>query len=180
MTDTHALGDLKKMVRDALQADPNIKALSLAQQLNVKEAQALGAYPQSCCAELDALRAEQLIRELEKLGRAHVVVNSGAAIMETFGEFKNFSTAGPYLNVSSRDLHMHIYVKRIAKIFAVKKPLDVSAEPNCSLQFFNSEGDSAFKVFIHAQIPSRTLGLDQQVKVWEQLQDEYRIGNDES
>jgi thiol-disulfide isomerase/thioredoxin len=77
-----------------------------------------------------------------------LVVNNGAVVLEAFGEFGNFSVAGPFLNVQTASLDMHIRQDLLASAFAVEKPSHMDGVNTLSIQFFTPEGTAAFKVFL--------------------------------
>ncbi len=69
-------------------------------------------------------------------------------VSETFGTFGGFSRSGPFPNVATDSLHLHIRVEKIATIFALN-PTDESNNPGMRfVQFFDSEENSCFKVFL--------------------------------
>ena len=165
---------LREQVAAILAEDPNAKTLLIAQQLNVSEPEALAAYPPELCTELPGDSVKEIILRLEELGKVHVIVNSGSAISETFGEFGGFSEAGPFLNVSTRSLHMHIMIHKINRVFAVSKTFNEIEKCNCSFQFFDNQGHSAFKVFIHSRIPERTSPIEKDYQVWNTIISKFK------
>ncbi len=166
---------LKQKVAEKLKTEPGVKILMLARELGVSEAEVLAAYPAELATPLDGDQAEAIIRDLKSLGRVHVIVNSGSAIMENFGKFGGFSNAGPFLNVNGQNLHMHIFINQIKSLFAVRKPFDEPEKQNVSIQLFNQEGVAAFKVFAHGAIPEPDVSLEAQVVAWQSIVDTYGV-----
>ena len=68
--------------------------------------------------------------------------------MESTGRLGGFSNSAGYFNIQSGTIDMHIRAERIASAFAVRKPSHIDGVPTLSLQFFDDNGNSAFKVFL--------------------------------
>jgi putative hemin transport protein len=142
-------GAVEERVRAALEKTPGKMTLQLAAELGVPEAEVIRAFPDGRAVELDLGRWEELLRRLEGLGTVHVIVSNGAATIEAVGQFGNFSTWGEFFNVQSKTLDMHIRYRNLGAAFAVEKPSHMSGHRTYSLQFYDREGDSAFKVFFN-------------------------------
>lgn len=137
-----------EQIRVEYEKSPRKMTVQLARELGVPEAQVIRALPDGLAVELDALRWEELIRELEEFGQVHVIVTNGATTLESFGTFGNFSTFGEYFNVQSKSLDMHIRFQQIGAIFAVEKPGHMDGVNTLSFQFYDRSGAAAFKVFL--------------------------------
>jgi putative heme iron utilization protein len=98
--------------------------------------------------ELDASRWQDLVRDLEALGKVHVIVTSGGATLEVNGAFGHFSDWGGYFNVQTSSLDMHIRNDAVAAVFAVEKPSHMDGIMVQSFQFYSAQGSAAFKVFL--------------------------------
>lgn len=122
--------------------------VQLARELGVPEEQVIRALPDGMAVELDGSRWEELIRELEMFGQVHVIVTNGAATLESFGTFGNFSVFGEYFNVQSKSLDMHIWFVQLGAIFALEKPGHMDGVNTLSFQFYDRSGAAAFKVFL--------------------------------
>jgi putative hemin transport protein len=120
----------------------------LAAEFGVPEVEVVRAFPDDRAVELDAQRWEELIRSLEVFGKVHVIVSNGGATLEANGQFGNFSTTGPFFNVQTRSLDMHIRWRELGSIFAVEKPGHMDGNKTLSFQFFDRAGHAAFKVFL--------------------------------
>ena len=138
---------LSDRVAAALAANPNAMTLQLARDLAVPEAEIIRALPAGRAVELDIGRWEELIRSFESLGAVHVIVSNGAVTLESTGQFGNFSTWGEFFNVQTK-LDMHVRWPRLGTAFAVEKPGHLDGVPTLSVQFFDKDGQSAFKVFL--------------------------------
>lgn len=122
--------------------------IQLARELGVPEAEVLRCLPEGMVWELDATRWEELLRSFESLGMVHVISSNASVTLECFGQFGNFSTWGDYFNVQSKSLDMHIRHKELSAAFAVQKPSHMDGVNTLSFQFYDSRGNSAFKVFL--------------------------------
>jgi putative heme iron utilization protein len=145
------MGTAESLLRDrvaaALAAKPNAMTMQLARDLGVPEADVIRALPDGRAVELDLGRWEELIRSFEALGAVHVIVSNGAVTLEAIGQFGNFSTWGEFFNVQTK-LDMHVRWPRLGAAFAVEKPGHLDGVPTLSVQFFDKDGQSAFKVFL--------------------------------
>ncbi len=145
---TELTDELRQHIRDAYAENPSQMTVILARQLRVPEVFVLRSLPGDQVRELDATRWEELVRRFEALDNVHVIVSNGATTLEAFGRFGNFSNWHGFLNVQTKSLDMHIRSERIAAVFAVRKPSHMDNVPTLSFQFFDTDGASAFKVFL--------------------------------
>ncbi|MFO0952912.1 MAG: LssY C-terminal domain-containing protein [Isosphaeraceae bacterium] len=90
----------------------------------------------------------RLLEELPALGAMRVFVRSRAAVMEVVGTFGGFSETGPFLNVQTDTLDMHILPDEVDRAYAVEKVGHDSTVVTYSFQFFDHEGHAAFKTFL--------------------------------
>jgi len=139
---------LKEKVQAAFLSNPRAMTPFVAQQLGVPERDVVRHLPDNRSLELDAKRSVDLIKAFEPLGKVHVIVNTGAVVLEVHGQFGGFSVGGPFLNVQTDSLDMHISHAKLASAFAVIKPGHMDGVETYSFQFFMPEGMSAFKVFL--------------------------------
>lgn len=142
-----ATTSLRDRVAAALADNPNAMTLQLARDLGVPEAEVIRALPDGRAVELDVGRWEDLIRSFEAFGTVHVIVSNGAVTLESTGTFGNFSTFGEFFNVQTK-LDIHIRWRRLGAAFAVEKPGHLDGVPTLSVQFYDADGHSAFKVFV--------------------------------
>lgn len=164
--------EVSARIRAAVSAAPAKMALQMARDLGVAEVEIVRHLPDDRAIELDAGRWEEIITELESLGKVHVLVTNSTATLETVGEFGNFSTWGEFFNVQTQTLDMHIRFSQIAAIFAVEKPGHMNGINTLSIQFFDREGQAAFKVFLTfgSQAPSPQI-----YERFCQLRERYRV-----
>lgn len=95
-----------------------------------------------------------LLNALPELGLMRVFVRSRAAIIESVGVFGGFSESGPFFNVQTDSLDMHILFEEIGAIYAVEKQGHDSTFATHSFQFFDHLGDAAFKAFVWENFPN--------------------------
>src|SRR5262249_41148473 len=108
--------EMEARIREAIQKDPGRMTMHVARELGVPEAEVSRLMPSS--TPLDVSRWEELVRALEPLGTVHVIVSNGATTLEAVGQFGGFSTWGPFFNVQTDSLDMHIRWQELASAFA--------------------------------------------------------------
>ncbi|MEI6232313.1 MAG: ChuX/HutX family heme-like substrate-binding protein [Planctomycetota bacterium] len=135
-------------VAAALAENPKAMTMQLAQRLRIPEAEIVRHLPNGQSRELDLSRFDDVMKSFEALGKVHVICTNGAVTLEANGEFGNFSAWGEFFNVQTPTLDMHIRPKNISAVFAVEKPSHMDGVNTLSIQFFDLNGASAFKVFL--------------------------------
>ncbi len=96
----------------------------------------------------------ELMEALPGLGLMRVFVRNKAAVIESVGVFGGFSETGPFFNVQTDTLDMHIFHEEIGAIYAVEKQGHDSDNATHSFQFFDIRGDAAFKAFLWEDFPN--------------------------
>jgi len=147
-TSTRSNG-LQQRVAEALEKNPKRMTSQLARDLAAPEAEIIRALPAGRVTELDPTQWEPIIRSFEPLGMLHVICNTGCVTLECFGQFSHFSRTGEYFNVQNKTLDMHIRYEQIDAIFAIEKPSHTDGQNTLSIQFYDRNGNSAFKVFFN-------------------------------
>src|SRR4051794_33442882 len=102
----------------------------------------------------------ELMEALPELGTMRVFVRSRAAVIESVGTFGGYSESGPFFNVQTDTLDMHIMHAEIGAIFAVEKWGHDTTNATYSFQLFARSGDAAFKAFLwesFPDVPARTI-----------------------
>jgi len=148
MTASAANSDVRRAVRDYFARHPHGMTLAAARELNLPEAEVLRHLPIGSVRELEISDPRLMIERLADFGRVHVIVSNGSTTIEAHGEFGNFSTWGGFFNVQTKSLDMHIRHDRLAAAFGVEKPGHLDGVSTLSLQFYDGDGQSAFKVFL--------------------------------
>jgi putative hemin transport protein len=146
--------DLAEAIRAWFQHDPSRMTMMAARKFGVPEQHVVAALVGQ--APIDRLRAgsfREVMDELPGLGTMRVFVRSRAAVIEAVGTFGGYSETGPFFNVQTDTLDMHILPGEIGEIFAVQKPGHDSTIATYSFQFFDHAGDAAFKAFLWEDFP---------------------------
>lgn len=160
-------------IRVAYAEDPRQMTAVLARQHGVPEVEVIGVLPKGQATELDVSRWESIIRALEPAGEVRVVQSNASGVLEVVGRFGGFSQTGPYFNVLTKTLDMHLLPHTFARVFAVEKPGHTGKGSTLSVQFYNTHGDAAFKVFLafgRGEVSEETRVL------WERIRDGHRLG----
>lgn len=95
----------------------------------------------------------EIMQALAEFGPLRVFVRSRAAILEVVGRFGGYSETGPFFNVQTDEIDMHILPAELASIYAVEKHGHDTAIVTHSLQFFDGRGDAALKAFLWEDFP---------------------------
>jgi putative hemin transport protein len=146
---------LTAKIRDYFRDDRSRMTMMAARTLDVPEqtvVEALvGVWP---IVRLGAGVFRALMEALPSLGTMRVFVRSRAAIIESVGTFGGFSETGPFFNVQTETLDMHILHDEIGAIFAVEKWGHDTQFATHSFQFFDHAGNAAFKAFLWEDFPN--------------------------
>ena len=162
-------------VAEYFQKNPPAMTMVAARELGISEALVMRNLPSDRVTELAAARFRQMMDRLAEYEKVHVIVSNGATTIEAIGKFGNFSTSGPFFNVQSKTLDMHIRQDEIDSVFAVEKPGHLDGVATLSIQFYDRRGDSAFKVFLTfgAKAPS-----EERRQWWVEFRGEFAIHDD--
>lgn len=150
--------ELRPQVAERVKAGSITRTAAIAEALGVAELDVMRALPAAWATELRHTDAEAILRSLESWGTIYFVGRNAACVTEIAGEFGSFSRTGPFLNTNGRNLHLHIRVDNIAAIVAVHYPADPGGDRTCSLQFFQADGASSFKVYVMRSVRLETDG----------------------
>ena len=141
-------------IRDWFAQDPSRMTMMAARKFAVPEravVEALvGTWP---IVPLRPGSFRELMDGLAGLGLMRVFVRSRAAIIESVGHFGGFSETGPFFNVQTDTLDMHILHEEIAAAYAVRKVGHDSNFATHSFQVYDHAGDAAFKAFLWEDFP---------------------------
>lgn len=148
MSDSHSPAKTSANVTEYFRENPRAMTMVAARELGLPEAEVLRGLPSDRVTELSADRFRDMMDRLADFGNVHVIVSNGATTLESFGTFGNFSTFGPFFNVQSKTIDMHIRQNELTSVFAVEKPGHLDGVVTLSIQFYDRRGNSAFKVFL--------------------------------
>ena len=146
----------------------------IARTLDVPEVEILRAQEGQSCCELRAEEFQDIVRAFEHKGKCHVFCTNRYAVLEAFGEFGGFSVTGPFFNVQTDTIDMHIRYEGVDSIFCLEKLGHFDHQPTYSEQFYSPEGDAVFKVFLSRPGPDE--GYQQtQLDGYQKIKSEYRL-----
>ena len=168
---------LRSKIEARLREEPRLMTPLLARELGLPEAQLFRLLPESMCTELHIAEGNhiRLLKALERLGRVHVIASNDAVTLEAYGRFGGFSLTGPYFNVQTDTLDMHILHTQLASAFALAKPSHQDGQPTYSIQFFTPSGRSAFKVFLYKSVTGVDgHDLESAMREWENIRTEFQ------
>lgn len=167
---TSAISDeLAKRISDKLEANPRAMTLELARTFEVPEVEVVRRLPDGRSTALDVARFEDIMQAASQIENVHVILSNASATMESTGQLGGFSTSGQYFNVQSDSIDMHIRRDRMADGFAVEKPSHMDGVSTLSVQFFDLNGDSSFKIFFSfgSKVPKPEVR-----QVWDRIRSE--------
>ncbi len=139
----------EERIRAAVEANPRKMTLQLARELGVPEVEVIRAFPPHRAVELEITHWEELIHSFEDLGVVRDIVSNGCATVEVEGQFGNFSRTGPFFNVQTPSLDMHIRWEELGAVFAVEKPGHMDGVSTLSFQSYDRAGAAGVKVFLN-------------------------------
>jgi putative hemin transport protein len=160
MPETQTAADIRltpevaEQIREWFRADPSRMSMMAARKFSVPEERVVetlvGQWP---IIRLRDGAFRDLMAALPELGLMRVFVRSRATVIEAVGVFGGYSESGPFFNVQTDTLDMHILHAEIGAIYAVEKRGHDSNLATHSFQFFDLAGDAAFKAFLWDQFP---------------------------
>lgn len=161
-------------VAEYFESNPRAMTMVAARELGLPEAEVMRGLPSDRVTELSADRFRDMMDRFAEYGNVHVIVSNGVTTIESFGQFGNFSTFGPFFNVQSKTLDMHIRQDEIAAVFAVEKPGHLDGVVTLSIQYYDRQGTSAFKVFLTFgnKVPS-----DECRSWWNTFRDDFALSD---
>lgn len=146
--------DVAEAIREHFRADPSRMTMMAARKFAVPERAVveaiIGILP---IVPLRVGAFRELVESFPALGTMRVFVRSRAAVIESIGEFGGFSVQGPFFNVQTDTLDMHILHDEIGSAYSVRKIGHDSNWSTHSFQFFDRSGDAAFKAFLWEGFP---------------------------
>jgi len=145
---------LLESIRSYFRDDPSRMTMMAARKFEVPERDVVDALVgQWPIVRLREGCFRELMDELPALGTMRVFVRSRVAVIESVGVFGGYSETGPFFNVQTETLDMHIFPAEIASIYAVRKIGHDSDFATHSFQFFDRDGHAGFKAFLWEEFP---------------------------
>ena len=139
----------RERVADYFRRKPAAMTLMAAQDLGVPELEVIRALESDGnggATELKPESLEAILQEMAGWGHCHVIVSNRGATLEAYGELGGFSRSGPFLNVETKTLAMHLRPAALAAIFCVDKRGHMDGQPIHTVQCYDAEGGSILKV----------------------------------
>jgi len=171
-----APAEIKTKIAEILAKSPWEMTPVIARQVGVPEIEVLRNFPGDAVVELDASKVQEIIRALADLGRVHVIASNEGCTLEAYGEFGGFSVTGPFFNVQTKTLDMHIRHMALKGVFAMIKPSHQDGQQTFSIQFFTERGSAAFKVFLYKSVSEAQGGeVDAAIAKWESIRSTYKL-----
>lgn len=149
---------------------PNGMTAAAARDLGVPEVDVVRHLPNNNSTELRVDALDDLMAACSAVNPVHVIVSNQATTLEATGALGNFSRWGEFFNVQTKGIDMHVRTNELGTAFAVRKPSHMDGVDTLSVQFYDREGRSAFKVFFtfgQKTPPPET------VEVWHRIAREY-------
>ena len=169
--------DLKSRVAAHLAQDPRAMTPIMAREFGVPEVEIIRALPtdQSTELRIGENRTLELLHSLERLGRVHVIASNEGCTLEAYGHFGEFSVTGPFFNVQTKTLDMHIKYRELTAAFAVIKPSHQDGQTTYSIQFFTKSGAAAFKVFLYKSVTEADGGeITRSIAEWQAIREAHQ------
>lgn len=141
-------------VRDYFREDPSRMTMMAARKFELSERDVVDALVDTW--PVRRLREgcfRELMDELPSLGLMRVFVRSKVTVIESIGIFGGYSETGPFFNVQTDTLDMHIFPNEVGAIYSVEKTGHDSTFATHSFQFFDREGNAGFKAFLWESFP---------------------------
>ena len=163
-------------IREWFRKDPSRMTMVAARHFEVAEGDVVNALTNEWpIVELRSENFREIMEGLQKVGLVRIFVRSKAAVMECDGNLSEakFSNTGPFFNIDGGGIDMHIMHKDITRVFTMEKKSHMNPEDNTySVQFFDGNGDSAFKMFLWESFPKTP---EASIKAFRELIEKYAV-----
>ncbi|MEO8275182.1 MAG: ChuX/HutX family heme-like substrate-binding protein [Thermoanaerobaculia bacterium] len=143
---TPSLPPLAARHQELLQSEPRLRARDAAAKLGVSEAELLATGAQGARAIRLAPRWEDLVADLESLGRVMVLTRNEWAVIEKEGPFGNIKFFGPVGQVVGEEVDLRLFTNNWRSAFAAE--IETAKGERQSLQFFDRHGVAVFKIYL--------------------------------
>lgn len=153
-------------IRAALAAKPDGVLENIARQENVPLRAVLSELPAGQATSIDGARFEEIWAELTGWGEVLFLIHTKDIVAEVEGSLPPGTQGQGYFNIhGDSPIGGHIKAGNCTEIFLIDRTFH--GRRSCSVQFFNGEGESMFKVFVRRD-KERNL-LPEQVAKFEAL-----------
>ena len=150
--------DVEK-IRAALAAKPDGVLEAVARQENVPLRAVVAELPKGEATLVEGARFEDIWAELTKWGEVLFLIHTKDIVAEIEGSLPAGTHGQGYFNIhGDSPIGGHIKAANCTEIFLIDRAFH--GRRSCSVQFFNGEGESMFKVFVRRD-KERNLLADQ-------------------
>lgn len=139
---------LAKKVKEMLDNNESQLPSSMAEDLQVTEAEVVLAFPSEMMTHVAAEHTQTLLSEIAQLGPVTTIIHSHGSIFEVKADFPKGKSAHGYYNLigKSGQLNGHLRLDLVSNIALVSKPFRGSESHYFG--FFTQQGDSMFKIYL--------------------------------
>ena len=144
-------------IREWFRKDPSRMTMVASRHFQVPEGEVIkslvGEWP---LTELRGDAFREIMEGLKEVGLVRIFVRSHACVVECDGNLgeAEYTNTGPFFNVDGGGLDMHILHQEIASAYALEKKSHMNPEDHTySIQFYDKNGNAAFKVFLWQDFP---------------------------
>lgn len=138
----------KEAIMKALEESKTPYTAFVARDLGIPERDIFKALPEEECTELDIKKLPEIMTELGKCGLVLLIAKSGGAVLEVESDLSKQSESRGYYNIMGNIAHMHIMLDGMDTVFAVHREPESQKPMVYSIQFFDTEGKPALKIFL--------------------------------
>lgn len=146
----------KETIIKALKESKTPYTAFIARDLGIPERDIFRALPKEDCTELDIKRLREIMNELGKCALVLLIVKSGGAVLEVESNLSEQSESRGYYNITGNNAHMHIMLDCMDTVFAVHREPSPQKPMAYSIQFFDTEGKAALKIFLTQDKETKT------------------------
>lgn len=134
-------------IRAALAAKPDGVLEAIARQENVPLRAVLGELPAGEATFIEGGRFEEIWSELTGWGEVLFLIHTKDIVAEVEGSLPAGTQGQGYFNIhGDSPIGGHIKADNCKEIFLIDRAFH--GRRSCSVQFFNGEGESMFKIFV--------------------------------
>jgi len=166
MSTSQAADELRERLAARLAKNPDGVIEKLAHEHGVTTLEATQMMAEENCRWAPPTAFEDIFADLTSWGEVLFLVHTPNIVLECVGPIPPGSMGRGYFNLNGDSpIGGHLKADRCTAIAFVQRPFFGS--PSCSIQFFDSDGDAMFKIFVRRH-PDRTL-IQEQVTAFEAL-----------
>lgn len=135
--------EIRKSAAELKEEQPKLRAVNLAEQLGISEAELVSANEKATRLTEDW---EGIFKAVESLGYVMALTRNKSVVHERKGEYHNISFEGHVGLVLDPNIDLRIFQNRFGFVFAV--PVESPRGTLRSIQFFDKKGKAAHKIYL--------------------------------